>query len=94
MRAKDTRRVGVLRTTLAAIANAEAVDPGEPHEPAGLRGDVARRHLTEDDVRSIVVAELADLRATAAEMAAVGQAAEADDFTAMAAILEAYLTEP
>jgi hypothetical protein len=91
IKARDTSRVAVLRTTLAAIANAEAVDPGQPTPRVGLLGDVERRQLTGDDVRRIVIGERDDLLATAAEMDRLGQVASASDLGARAAILDGYL---
>ena len=91
MRARDTTRVGVLRTTLGAVANAEAVDVDAVTVRTGLLGDVERRHLTEDDVRAIIDGERADLAATAEEMRAVGQTEEADELARRVAILDAYL---
>lgn len=65
MRARDRLRTDVLRTTLAAIANAEAVPSTAPpnvegrHEPT----EVARLPLDEHDVAVIVGREIEDLRA-------------------------------
>src|SRR5688572_5257444 len=49
LKAGDVHAVSVLRTTLAALDNAEAVDPGSgaPLVRAGLFGDVERRPLVE-----------------------------------------------
>ena len=91
MRARDTTTVGVLRTTLSAVANAEAVDGSAGHTRAGLLGDVARRDLTDADIRSIIEGERADLAATAAEMRAVGQSDAADELDRRAGILDRYL---
>ena len=91
MRARDTTKVGVLRTTLSALANAEAVSASDEQVKVGLLGDVARRHLSDDDMRAIIEGERADLAATAAEMRAVGQAGEADELEARVAVLDAYL---
>ena len=70
MRARDRTAVRALRTALAAVANAEAQPVADP-APASLLADgpiagavaglgaaeVARRELSEDDVRQIVRAE-------------------------------------
>ena len=93
MRERNRTRVGVLRTTLGAVANAEAVDVGAATVRTGLLGDVERRELTEHDVEAIVERERADLAATAEEMRAVGQADEADELERRAAILDAYLAD-
>jgi hypothetical protein len=82
----------VLRTTLAAVANAEAVDATDARPASGaFAGDVPRRELSEDDVRAVVVAALDELRAAEAELRSVGQDAAAADLATQAAILEAYL---
>ena len=91
MKARDRSAVDALRTALGAIANAEAVDLDGDHEQAGLRGDVARRELTEDDVRSIVAAERDDILATATVVRRHGREAEADELAAKAAVLDAHL---
>src|SRR3954447_1484643 len=91
MKARDASRVSVLRTTLAAVANAEAVHPADGAEATRLLGDVARKHLSEDDVRSIVVRERDDLATSAEEMQRLGQDEEAAELGGRAAILDRYL---
>jgi uncharacterized protein YqeY len=51
LRAKDTEVVSALRTAIAAIDDAEAVDPAA--YDAGAT-EVARRRLSEDDVRAVL----------------------------------------
>ena len=82
-----------LRTTLAAMANAEAVDPGAgaPLVRVGLFGDVERRRLASDDVSALVAAERDELTAAAAVLDTAGRTTEADVCRARAAILERYL---
>jgi hypothetical protein len=91
MRGRDASRVAVLRTTLAAIGNAEAVDASGPSVRTGLLGDVARRELTECDVRDIVATERDELLVAADEMRSLGQQAAASDCEQRAAVLEALL---
>ena len=91
IKARDASRVSVLRTTLAALANAEAVDLSGPRSAAGLLGDVERRLLSERDMREIVSRERAELRAAAQEMERLGQRREAVELEARAGILESYL---
>ena len=72
---RDRVAVGALRSALAAIENAEAVDVATPAESGATRrtslaieqipvgagaADVARRQLTEDDVERIVRGEVAE----------------------------------
>jgi uncharacterized protein YqeY len=70
MKARDRAAVSVLRSTLGAIENAEAVERPETGQRESLAieqiavgvgaAEVDRRVLTEDDVRGIVRAELAE----------------------------------
>jgi uncharacterized protein YqeY len=89
----DVMAVSVLRTTLAALSNAEAVDPGPgaPLVRAGLFGDVERRRLSADDIISIVDRERAELESTAVMLDSAGRTAEAAGCRARAAILDSYL---
>ena len=92
IKARDASRVSVLRTTLAALANAEAVDLSGPRSTAGLLGDVERKLLSERDMREIVSRERAELWAAAAEeMERLGQRREAVELETRAGILESYL---
>jgi uncharacterized protein YqeY len=92
MKAREAGRVAALRTALAAIANAEAVEvpvqegPWRPSET-----EATRRHLTEEDVRAIVAAELEAAAEGAQEMRALDQHEEADRLAAQADVLEAHL---
>ena len=71
----DVVAVVVLRTTLAALSNAEAIDPGVDGPPVriGLSGDVERRRLSADDVVSIVAGERDELQAAAALLDEAGR---------------------
>lgn len=88
MKAKDEARVKVLRATLAAIGNAEAVDPSSV--AAGVT-EVQRRELTDDDVRSVIEAERAELEAAAAELVANGRAEDADALRHRRTMLDPYI---
>jgi uncharacterized protein YqeY len=89
MQSREPLTVSVLRSTLAAVANAEAVDPATAERGAT---EVARKVLDEDDIRAIVAAERDELRTAAIEMSSLGQAAKADELTQQATTLDAYLT--
>lgn len=100
MRERDRPRVSVLRSTLAAIANAEAVDVshlGPGHLGPGHLGpgrgpsEVPRRYLSETDIVGIVQRELNDLARAADEFAGLGQAGEAGSLRSQADILASYL---
>ena len=64
----DAARVAVIRTLMAAIANAEAVELGPSH-PREVQGwaEVPRRRLSAEDILRIVRREADELRAAAAE---------------------------
>ena len=93
MKARDSTRVAVLRATLAAIANAEAV-ASDGHvsltAPAGST-EVARRELSDSDVRLIVERERAELLGAADERERLGRPDDAEELRAQADALEAYL---
>lgn len=99
VRARDVVAVSALRTTLSAIANAEAVvmdmrppvAATSPHfagAVAGLgAGEGARRQLSAADVIAIVRAEIAEREAAARDYAAGGLSRQAERLRAEAAIL-------
>ena len=87
MRERDAIAASVLRTTLSAVANAEAVEL-----PARITDtEVERKHLTEDDIRVVVRGEQDDLETTAAQLRRLGKLDDADALIAKAAVLEGYL---
>lgn len=89
LKARDRDTANVMRSALAAIGNAEAVDvpgvdvPGATagaieNSPLGLAaGDVVRRELTEEQVRGIVRDEIAAREAAARTYEASGAASAA-----------------
>jgi uncharacterized protein YqeY len=102
MKARDTTAVSALRTTLAAIANAEAVAVPTPPPTGGLiagahvglgAGEATRRVLSGEQVASIVRAEIDERRTAAAEYTHHGQTDEAARVTAEADVLAAHLAE-
>jgi uncharacterized protein YqeY len=88
MKAKDEVRLKTIRAAMAAIANAEAVDPSTA--PKGAT-EVARRELTDDDVRAVIQSEQAELDAAAAELRANGRPDDATALEHRRSILDAYL---
>ena len=94
MKDRDPSRVTVLRATLAALANAEAVDThGGPISLTAAAGttEVARRELTGEDVRAIIERERDELLAAADERDGLGLADDAEDLRSQADVLQAYL---
>ncbi len=94
MKARDASQVAVLRATLGALANAEAVTaPSGPVSLTAAAGttEVARRELTDDDVRSVIERERDELLGAAAERLNLGLTDDADHLRAQAVALDAYL---
>ena len=107
LRARDTEAASALRTALSAVANAEAVpgdasdasaatDAEASQHVAGAAlgvgaAEVARHELTPDEVRSIVVAEVAERVAAAEVHDGGGQAAYAERLRREAAVLQRVL---
>ena len=92
MSARDRTAVAVLRTTLAALSNAEAVS-AEGSRPAtgAFANEVDRKVLDDAEVRAVVEGERDELRSSADEYDRVGQADEAAGLRAQVEILERYL---
>jgi uncharacterized protein YqeY len=87
MRERDATATSVLRTTLSAIANAEAVEI-----PAGTTAtELPRRELSERDIDAIVRGEHDDLTTTASELRSHGRLDEAAELDAKAAVLRSQL---
>jgi uncharacterized protein YqeY len=93
MKARDRVRTSVLRATLGAIANAEAV-PCDARPNVGGRNEpteVERRELTEADVVAVVARERAELAADAGVHRARGDAEPLADLEDRIAVLDGYL---
>ncbi len=94
MKARDSSRVAVLRATLGALANAEAVEPLRgPISLTAAAGttEVARRELSDAEVRSVIERERAELRAAADEREALGLHEDTAELRAQAEVLSSYL---
>jgi uncharacterized protein len=96
MRARDKAAVSALRTTLAALDNAEAVPVGEAafrgmaleQSPVGAGAtEAARRELSERGVVDVVRAEAAERLEIAAQLTAPAHADRAARLRAEAAVL-------
>jgi len=85
---RDGLRLSVLRTTLSALSNAEAVDPAD-HAP-GV-SEVPRRVLADEEIRSVVERERDELRVTAHRMRRVGADDRARELLDQAAVLDSHL---
>ena len=101
LKARDRTAVAALRSTLAATDNAEAVGAGVTtrglaieESPVGAGAtEVERRLLTEEQVRDVVVAEVAERRAAAEEYERAGRTDRAELLRAEAAVLDAHLDD-
>jgi uncharacterized protein YqeY len=96
-KARDAAAVTALRTTLAALANAEA--PAAPPTSSSAPPVVGlveheRLELSGAEHQAILRREVADRVAAAAEYDAVGQADAAATLRAEAVVLERYLDPP
>ena len=92
MSARDRTAVAVLRTTLAALANAEAVSADGSRPAVGaFANEVSRRELDDAAIRRVIEGERAELAASADEYDAVGQRDEATALRQQLAVLDRYL---
>lgn len=103
IKGRDQIAIAALRTALAAIDNAEAVDArpdraatGSSHIAGASAGvgssDVPRRALSDADIDAIVRQQATERWDAAAAYDRLGRAQEADVLRREAAILSAYLT--
>ena len=102
MKSRDRVVIAALRSTLSAIANAEAVEVH--HAPTSSGGviagavdgvgatEAARRELSDDDVAAVVAAEVSERRLSADEYARLGQSNHAERLRAEADVLSTYLS--
>lgn len=111
-KARDTAATAVLRSTLSAIANAEALPVAEAALTAdgiasgsASAGDgpiagaasgvgateAARRDLTDDDVRGIIIDEQTERLSAATDLESHGAGEEAEQLRAEAELLAGYL---
>ena len=102
MKERDSHAVSGLRSAIAAIDNAEAVEPGAPERTAGAiagartglgAAEALRRELSAAEVAALVQSEV-DERLTAADSyAAAGRHEPADRLRAEAAALRAHVPD-
>ena len=102
LKARDQVAVAALRSALAAVDNARAVEAPPAPRSGGVvagavtglgAGDAPRRELSEGDIAAIVRAEVADRRAAAADYERAGQVDAAARLTAEADVLAAHLAD-
>lgn len=99
MKARDRVAVAALRSALAAIENAEAVEVGAPAgafeaSPVGVgAAEVGRRVVSDADVVEIVRGEVAAREASARAYEAAGRGDRAELLRVEARVLSAYLPD-
>ncbi|GAA0491504.1 hypothetical protein ACFQ2B_16440 [Streptomyces stramineus] len=102
MRARDKAAVSALRSTLAALDNAEAVPVDEAglrggaleHSPAGAgAAEAPRRLLSEGAVVDVVRAEVDERLAAAAQLSGLAEGERAARLRAEADVLRRFLDD-
>lgn len=109
MKARDAVAVAALRSALAEIANAEAVDVAGTATPAaalasasehvvgaaaGLgAAEVERRALTESEMIAVVAADAAERERAADEYERAGRSSQAERLRAEAAVLRSVIED-
>jgi uncharacterized protein YqeY len=91
LKERDMARAKLLRTTLAAIENAEAVEGVRSVEGVVGYGDVSRRTLTDEDVSGIISREVEEWQFALAEYERIGQDEKAETLRYELGILRGYL---
>lgn len=93
MRDRDEARVNTIRSLISSIDNAGAVpvETGPYEVKVGLDHDVERSIVTEDQMRSLVLAERNELLRAADEYRDLGLDPKADELEGRAAIVTGYL---
>ena len=84
-------RVKVLRTTMSAIQNAEAVEGVASVEGVDGYSDVRRRSLSDEDVMEIIIREIEEFEGSVAEYRQIGQMERADGLQRELDVLRSYL---
>jgi uncharacterized protein YqeY len=91
LKGRDMARARLLRTTLAAIENSEAVEGVSSVEGVVGYGDVSRRTLTDEDVVGIISREVEEWQVALAEYERIGQVEKAETLSYELGILRGYL---
>jgi uncharacterized protein YqeY len=92
LRARDKTEVSMIRTLIAAIENAEAVDAELSVEPKiGLNHDEQRRQLDDTEIAVIVARERAEIAAAVARYRELGLTAELAELEERMAVVGRYI---
>lgn len=103
MKARDQLAVSALRSTLGALANAEAVSVCTPVAGAGSKevagssigvgsSEAVRRTLSDLEAAELVVAEAVEREDAALDYEAAGQAVAAERLRAEATVIRSFLS--
>jgi uncharacterized protein YqeY len=98
MLGKDREHAALLRTLIAAIDNAEAVEATAEQQTESFRklgdpsGEVARRVLTAADIAAVLEREAASQLEAAAQYRAGGNEAEAAKLEAESSVVRGYIS--
>jgi uncharacterized protein YqeY len=93
LKGRDMPRAKLLRTTLAAIENAEAVEGVSSVEGIVGYGDVSRRMMTDEDVAGIISSEVEEWQFALAEYERIGKYEKAESLRYELGILRGYLDQ-
>ena len=92
LRTRDRLEISTLRTIIAAVENAAAVDVETSAEPKlGLGHDQPRRELSDEDVAGVLLSEHNELVDAATRYRDLGLVEETADLERRARIVERYL---
>lgn len=80
-------RISIIRTAIAAIDNAEAVDP----DPRAYGNEVPRRMLSHAEVRGVLMTQIEEHERAAAVYRSNGHEHEADELNQQAVVLRSLL---
>lgn len=88
----DSERIALIRTLIAVIDNAEAVDVPSSLA-AGVSGEVPRRRLPDNEIVRIVLREGAELRAAAEDYEKRGRSDEAARLRSLSQVADRYAAQ-
>jgi uncharacterized protein YqeY len=91
-KAKDPETVTLIRTLIAAIDNAEAIDM-QASAAVNSPGEVSRRILSDEEIMNIVLREGTELRAAAEDYERLGRSDEANRLRSLSLVADRYAEE-
>ena len=92
MKARESQTVTVLRSLLAAIDNAEAVELGTSSSfVIGRANDVPRKALSEAQIREVLRGEVEELQTAVAEYERLGKLEEAETLSKALDVASGYV---